>query len=151
MNIIMDELTKKGAIAKKASYALGILSTDIKNKALKNIASALREKTDFILEENARDLALAKENNMAAGLIDRLKLNEDRINAMAEGIEQIVDLPDPVGDSVFKTERPNGLIINQIRVPLGVIGIIYEARPNVTADATGLCIKAGNAVILRGG
>lgn len=151
MNIIMDELNKKGALAKKASYTLGILSTEIKNKALQNIATALRKKAPFILEENARDLALAKENNMPAGLVDRLTLTKERIDAMAEGIEQIIELPDPLGETVFKAERPNGLIINQVRVPLGVIGIIYEARPNVTADATGLCIKAGNAVILRGG
>lgn len=151
MNIIMEELTKKGALAKSASYTLGILSTEEKNQALSRMATALRENYDFLLEENAKDLKLAEENGMAKGLIDRLTLTKERIDAMAEGIEQIVSLPDPVGETILDTTRPNGLNIKQVRVPLGVIGIIYEARPNVTADAAGLCIKAGNAVILRGG
>lgn len=151
MNTITEELTKKGKLAKAASYTLGILSTEEKNQALTDMASALRENYAYLLEENAKDLKLAEESGMTKGLIDRLTLTKERINAMAEGIEQIVTLPDPVGESVLDTIRPNGLNIKQVRVPLGVIGIIYEARPNVTADAAGLCIKAGNAVILRGG
>ncbi len=151
MNTIMEELTQKGKLAKAASYILGILSTEEKNQALSQMATALRENYDYLLEENAKDLKLAEENGMAKGLIDRLTLTKERIDAMAEGIEQIVTLPDPIGETILDTTRPNGLNIKQVRVPLGVIGIIYEARPNVTADAAGLCIKAGNAVILRGG
>ncbi len=151
MNTISEELTLKGKLAKSASYTLGILSTEQKNKALSKMATALRENYDFLLAENAKDLKLAQDAGMAKGLVDRLTLTKDRINAMAEGIEQIVTLPDPIGETILDTTRPNGLNIKQVRVPLGVIGIIYEARPNVTADAAGLCIKAGNAVILRGG
>ncbi len=151
MNTILNELTQKGKLAKTASYALAILSTEEKNHALSCMATALRKNYDFLLSENTKDLALAKESGMAKGLIDRLTLTQERIDAMAEGIEQIVSLPDPVGETVLNTTRPNGLNIKQVRVPLGVIGIIYEARPNVTADAAGLCIKAGNAVMLRGG
>ncbi len=151
MNMILEELTRKGRLAKTASYTLGILSSEEKNRALSAMADALRNHCEFLLEENAKDLSLARENGMATGLIDRLTLTKERIDAMAEGIEQIVTLPDPVGETVLDTTRPNGLNIKQVRVPLGVIGIIYEARPNVTADAAGLCIKAGNAVILRGG
>lgn len=148
---IMEELTKKGQLAKSASYVLATLSTNIKNQALMEIAAALRLHTTFLLEENERDLRLARQNGMAKGLLDRLTLTTQRIDAMAEGIEQIAALPDPIGEMLHRTKRPNGLRIGQVRVPLGVIGIIYEARPNVTADAAGLCIKAGNAVILRGG
>lgn len=151
MNMILEELTQKGKLAKTASYTLGILSTEEKNQALSAMAAALRENDSYLLEENAKDLSLARENGMAEGLIDRLTLTKERIDAMAEGIEQIVTLPDPIGETVLDSVRPNGLNIKQVRVPLGVIGIIYEARPNVTADAAGLCIKAGNAVILRGG
>lgn len=148
---VTEELTQKGQLAKSASYVLATLSTDIKNHALMEIAAALRFHTTFLLEENERDLHLAKQNGMAKGLLDRLALTAQRIDAMAEGIEQIAALPDPIGEMLHQTKRPNGLKIGQVRVPLGVIGIIYEARPNVTADAAGLCIKAGNAVILRGG
>ncbi len=151
MNTISEELTLKGKLAKTASYTLGILSTEQKNQALSKMATALRENHDFLLTENAKDLKLAQDAGMAKGLVDRLTLTKDRINAMAEGIEQIVTLPDPIGETILDATRPNGLNIKQVRVPLGVIGIIYEARPNVTADAAGLCIKAGNAVILRGG
>lgn len=151
MDMIIEELTRKGKLAKAASYTLGILSTEEKNQALSRMATALRENYNYLLEENAKDLKLAEENGMAKGLVDRLTLTKERIDAMAEGIEQIVTLPDPIGETILDTTRPNGLNIKQVRVPLGVIGIIYEARPNVTADAAGLCIKAGNAVILRGG
>ncbi len=151
MDMILQELTQKGQMAKSASYILGTLSTEAKNKALCAMAEGLKENTTYLLEENAKDLETARKNGMAEGLLDRLTLTEKRIFAMAEGIEQIATLPDPVGETVLDTTRPNGLHIKQVRVPLGVIGIIYEARPNVTADAAGLCIKAGNAVILRGG
>lgn len=146
-----EELNKKGKLAKEASYHLAGLSTKQKNDALLAIANALRQETSFLLNENAKDLSQGEAAGMSKGLLDRLALNESRIGAMAEGIEQIVALPDPIGEMLEQSKRPNGLKIGKMRVPLGVIGIIYEARPNVTADAAGLCVKSGNAVILRGG
>lgn len=147
----MEELIQKGKLAKEASYGLAKLSSDTKNNALTNIADALVSQSDYILKENAKDVTAAKANNMRSGLVDRLLLTEERISSMAEGLKQIAALPDPIGEMISQTKRPNGLKIGKVRVPIGVIGIIYEARPNVTADAAGLCIKAGNAVILRGG
>lgn len=147
----MKELNEKGRLAKEASYGLSKMMSAEKDRALYAIAAALRDNTDYILSENMKDIKAGREANMREGLIDRLMLTEKRISQMAEGIEQIAALPDPIGEVIFQTRRPNGLEIGQVRVPLGVIGIIYEARPNVTADAAGLCIKAGNAVILRGG
>lgn len=146
-----EELNIKGAMAKNASYILATMSTTEKNNALSAMADALRSNTDYIIAENKKDMENGEKNGMNVGLLDRLMLNQARINAMAEGLEQIVSLPDPIGEMISQTKRPNGLNIGRIRVPLGVIGIIYEARPNVTADAAGLCIKSGNAVILRGG
>lgn len=147
----MQELIEKGKLAKAASYELAKLSSAEKNLALCAIADALCDNADFILKENQKDIDAGKNNGMREGLIDRLMLNESRICAMADGIRQIAALPDPIGEVIGQVKRPNGLKIGRVRVPLGVIGIIYEARPNVTADAAGLCIKAGNAVILRGG
>lgn len=147
----VEELNIKGRLAKDASYTLASLSTDIKNTALLAMADALCNKSQFIIEENAADMQCGKENGMKQGLLDRLMLDKARIEAMAEGLRQIAALPDPIGEMLSQTKRPNGLKIGKVRVPLGVIGIIYEARPNVTADAAGLCIKSGNAVILRGG
>lgn len=148
---VTEELTQKGKLAKEASYQLAVLPNEIKNKALFAMADALCNETEFLLAENTQDLALGKEHGMNAGLLDRLALNPDRIAAMAEGLRQVAELPDPIGETVSQTVRPNGLRIQKVRVPLGVIGIIYEARPNVTADAAALCLKSGNAVILRGG
>ncbi len=147
----MQELLEKGKRAKAASVKLAKLSSTEKNNALCAIASALRENMDYIISENSKDIDCARKNNIKEGLIDRLTLNPARIDAMATGIEQIAALPDPIGEVINQVKRPNGLKIGRVRVPLGVIGIIYEARPNVTADAAALCIKAGNAVILRGG
>jgi len=147
----IEELQYKGKLAKDASYKMATLSTQIKNQALLAIANALRKETAGILAENEKDLQKGRENGMSDGLLDRLALTNARIDAMAEGIEQIAALPDPIGEMLYQAKRPNGLKIGKVRVPLGVIGIIYEARPNVTADAAGLCIKSGNAVILRGG
>ena len=147
----MIELIEKGKLAKKASYELAKKSSGEKNAALLAIARALRDNTEYILKENLVDIENGRANNMKEGLVDRLMLTPERISAMAEGIEQIVTLPDPIGEVISQVKRPHGLKIGRVRVPLGVIGIIYEARPNVTADAAGLCIKAGNAVILRGG
>ena len=146
-----EELNIKGSLAKKASYKLGTISTDIKTKARIAMADARCAEADSIIAQNAEDVRRGRENGMKQGLIDRLLLDKSRIEAMAEGLKQIAALPDPIGQTISSAKRPNGLIISKVRVPLGVIGIIYEARPNVTADAAGLCIKSGNAVILRGG
>ena len=145
------ELEAKGKAAKAAAARLSVLSSETKNSALCAMADALEENEKYILDENAADIAAARESGMREGLLDRLTLNSDRIAAMAEGIRQIAKLPDPIGEVLGAIKRPNGLHIGRVRVPLGVVGIIYEARPNVTADAAALCVKAGNAVILRGG
>lgn len=145
------ELTEKGSKAKHAARKLATLSTAVKNQALLAMAAALADNQAVIIAANAKDIAQAKENGMAKPLIDRLMLDETRIKAIADGLRQIAALPDPVGESISGWLRPNGLKVTKMRVPLGVIGIIYEARPNVTVDAAGLCLKAGNAVILRGG
>ena len=147
----MEELITKGKLAKSATATLATASTDTKNAALNKIAEEFLNNTEYILAENAKDIDSAKANGIGDGLIDRLRLTHDRIAAMAEGIRQVTLLPDPIGEMVNEFTRPNGLSIGEVRVPLGVIGIIYEARPNVTADAAALCIKSGNACILRCG
>lgn len=134
-----------------ASRSIGLLGQNKRNEALKKAAEKLEAHTAFLLQENQRDIMLAKENGMKESLIDRLLLTEDRIEGIAEGLRQIAKLEDPIGMVTDMKVRPNGLRIGKKKVPLGVIGIIYESRPNVTADAFGLCIKSGNAVILRGG
>ncbi|MCI9646907.1 MAG: glutamate-5-semialdehyde dehydrogenase [Lachnospiraceae bacterium] len=144
-------LEEIGQRAKAAENVLRTLPTGRKNKALEAAAEALLAQKDMLLAANAKDIEAAKANQMASGLVDRLLLTEDRIGQMAEGLRQIAGLDDPVGEVLSMRQRPNGLQIGQKRVPLGVIGIIYESRPNVTADAFGLCFKAGNVVILRGG
>ncbi len=144
----LEELGKKAA---KAKYEVQILSTEVKNNALKNVADALIANTDALLAANAIDIKNGEENGMHPGLLDRLRLTPERIAGMAEGMMQIVDLEDPIGEVLENTTRPNGMKINKVRVPMGVIGIIYESRPNVTADAFALCFKTGNAVILKGG
>ena len=140
-----------GQCAKEASKVMAHLSQDAKNKGLMAAAQMLRTKADYILEENAKDVAIAEERGMKSSLVDRLKLTKARSDAMAEGLEQIVALHDPIGEVLSMKTRPNGLQVGVKRVPLGVVGIIYESRPNVTADAFGLCFKTGNATILRGG
>ncbi|MGL4772380.1 MAG: glutamate-5-semialdehyde dehydrogenase [Clostridium sp.] len=147
----MSELILKGQRAKEASYDLGNVSTTEKNNALEKMAEALVLNQQYILEQNKKDLQAAVEKGTSKAMLDRLTLTEARIADMADGLRQIVALPDPVGEVVSMWKRPNGLQIGQQRVPMGVIGIIYEARPNVTCDAAGLCLKTGNAVILRGG
>ncbi|MDF2868793.1 MAG: gamma-glutamyl phosphate reductase [Anaerocolumna sp.] len=145
------ELVEIGQKAKKAATSLNTLSQEKKIAGLKAAAQALKGHTDKILQANSLDVENAKENDMTDALIDRLRLTEARIEAMAEGLIDIAGLEDPIGEVLSMKERPNGLLIGQKRVPMGVIGIIYESRPNVTADAFGLCFKTGNAVILRGG
>ena len=147
----MSEVRNKAGLAKSVSSILNKLNTTQKNEALLAMADALVSRSADIIEANAEDLRRGKELGTSSSLLDRLSLNESRIEAIAEGLRQIVQLPDPVGDTLDIIERPNGLNIRKIRVPLGVIGIIYEARPNVTVDAAGLCLKTGNAVVLRGG
>jgi len=147
----MTYLESIGAAAKKAAALLNKLGQTDKNRGLSAVAKALVQNSPEILKANETDVANAKANNMKQSLIDRLQLTPERIEAMAEGIMQIVSLHDPVGEIICEQTRPNGLQIGQKRVPIGVIGIIYESRPNVTADAFALCFKAGNASILRGG
>lgn len=147
----MTALQETGQKAVQAKYEVQKLSEKEKNRALLTIAEALVTETDRILAANEKDLARAEEKGMKAGLIDRLRLTEERIKGMAEGIEKVTQLPDPVGELLETIYRPNGLVIEKRRVPLGVVGIIYESRPNVTADAFSLCFKSGNAVILKGG
>lgn len=147
----ITELAEKGAVAKQAARRLATLSTAVKNQALLAMADALEREQAVIVAANAKDVEQAEANGMVRPLVDRLLLNEARIKAMAEGLRQIATLPDPIGEVLSGWVRPNGLSITKLRVPLGVIGIIYEARPNVTVDAAGLCLKSGNAVILRGG
>ncbi len=147
----MNYIEDIGRKAKSAATTLNLLGVTKKNEALLEISKALINSKEDILRANEIDVALAKENGMMESLIDRLALNEERILAMAGGAKEIVSLNDPVGEVISMTNRPNGLIIGQKRVPIGVIGIIYESRPNVTMDAFALCFKAGNAVILRGG
>ena len=145
------DLNSTGKRAKDASYVLQELSTGEKNKGLNEVAKALVDNADEILAANAIDVDNATVKGTSEAMIDRLRLTGDRIKAMAEGLSQITELNDPIGEVLEETVRPNGLSIKKIRVPMGVIGIIYESRPNVTADAFGLCFKTGNAVILRGG
>ncbi|WHH60208.1 glutamate-5-semialdehyde dehydrogenase [Petroclostridium sp. X23] len=147
----MSELIVKGEKAKKAAYALSNISSVVKDSALQAVADALMDHYEKIMEANNIDLINAKEKGISGALLDRLTLNKKRISSMAEGVLQIKNLPDPIGEVISMWKRPNGLTVGQKRVPLGVIGIIYEARPNVTVDAAALCLKAGNAVILRGG
>ncbi|MEY8349572.1 glutamate-5-semialdehyde dehydrogenase [Bacillus cereus] len=146
----MKEVLEKGQKAKKIAGELVLKSTNQKNKALAAIAEQLIVETPYILEENNRDIEQGKEKGMSISLLDRLMLNEQRIIDMTEGIRQLIDLRDPVGECVTAWKRPNGLSIQEMRVPLGVVGMIYEARPNVTVDAATICLKTGNAVILRG-
>ncbi len=137
--------------ARAASRAIATYSTVRKNNLLRKIAIDLRKKADFIISENQKDLAEAKKDGVSSALYDRLLLNKERIEGMAKSIDEIADLPDPVGRIEKMTVRPSGIRVGQMRVPLGVVAVIYEARPNVTTDIAALCIKSGNAAILRGG
>lgn len=137
--------------ARKLSYELSLVNEAERNKALKLMAKALIECKDFLIKENAKDIKAAKENNLSPALIDRLVLSEKRIEAMAQSLLDTATLADPVGEILEKIIRPNGLVIKKVRVPLGVVGIIYESRPNVTSDCVGLCLKSGNVSILKGG
>ena len=149
--VMEQEIRAQAEAAKAASYRLAALRTDARDKALCAMADALMAHRDKILHENAADVEDAKTSGMRASYLDRLRLDEARIASMAEGLRLTAALPDPLGREDYSVRRPNGLEIRRMRVPLGVVGMIYEARPNVTADAIGLCLKSGNAVLLRGG
>ena len=148
MKRTLDEI---GMYAMAAKPHMQLLGTTKKNQALEAVANALNEKADYLIAENEKDMQAGKEAGMHQGLLDRLLLTKDRIAQMAEGLIQIAGLEDPIGEVLSMKKRPNGLLIGQKRVPLGVVGIIYESRPNVTADAFGLCFKTGNVVVLKGG
>ena len=148
---VADIMQALGKRARASAHALAIAPAETKNRALDAMAKAIEATRADILAANAKDVARARENGITGSFIDRLELNEDRIAAIADGIRAIAALKDPVGDVIAAWDRPNGLKIERVRTPLGVIGVIYESRPNVTADAGALCLKAGNAVILRGG
>jgi len=146
----MDALIVLAESVKKASRTLAVESTDRKNAALLAMADAIVLKKDYILAENEKDLERGRSNGMSKAILDRLALSESRINGMAEGVRQLVDLSDPIGEIMESFKRPNGLIVEKVRVPFGVIGMIYEARPNVTVDSASIAIKTGNGILLRG-
>ena len=146
----MSDIVELGKKAKKASLKLATATTELKNNALLSIADSLVSEKDYILSENKKDLEVGERQKTSSALMDRLILTEKRIHEMAKGLKEVVALPDPVGEILAGWKRPNGLTITKVRVPIGVLAIIYEARPNVTVDAAGLALKSGNALILRG-
>jgi glutamate-5-semialdehyde dehydrogenase len=148
---IAEKISKIATEARQASFTIARLSSGAKNDLLMDMAMALINNTGHLVEENKKDLDSGEKKGLSAAMLDRLMLDETRIKAMADGLREVANLPDPVGEVTKMWKRPNGLMVGKMRIPLGVIGIIYEARPNVTADAAALCLKAGNAVILRGG
>jgi len=145
------EIKQLAREARAASHILAALSTTVKNELLQQMASALEQNRSSLISENEKDLAAAHDRGLSPAMIDRLVLDEDRIKGMADGLREVAELPDPVGEITGIWRRPSGIEVGRMRIPLGVIGIIYESRPNVTADAAGLCLKSGNAVVLRGG
>ncbi|MBQ7704323.1 MAG: glutamate-5-semialdehyde dehydrogenase, partial [Selenomonadaceae bacterium] len=149
--LIKELIAEQAQLAKDAALKMAGVTTETKNAALLAMAEALEKRQDEILAENAAEVETARQNSTRLNMIDRLILNPKRIADMAEGLRQTVKLPDPIGAEDFEVTRPNGLKIRRVRVPFGVVGIIYEARPNVTVDAAALCLKSGNACILRGG
>jgi glutamate-5-semialdehyde dehydrogenase len=148
MMLSVREMAKR---AKEASRRLAQLSTDTKNKALLEMADGLESEREWLIRENQRDLAVGKKAGLSSAMMDRLRLTPEVIHGMAEGLQEVVRLSDPVGEVIKMWKRPNGLVVGRMRIPIGVIGIIYESRPNVTADASGLCLKSGNSALLRGG
>jgi len=147
----MEELNEIGIRARKAAAQLANLNSEKKNKILLQVADLLEKNIDTILEANVKDLELGNEMGLKGAIIDRLTLSGERIQGIAGGLREIVQLEDPIGEIEEMKKRPNGLLIGKKRVPLGVVGVIYESRPNVTADVAGLCIKTGNVCVLRGG
>jgi glutamate-5-semialdehyde dehydrogenase len=148
---IKQYVSDKARKAKTASRSLANISTEIKNNALFKMAAGLEKEADKLISENRRDLIDAEKKNLSKAMMDRLALSHDRIKAMSDGLREVAALPDPVGEVLRMWRRPNGMEVGRMRVPIGLIGIIYESRPNVTADSAGLCLKSGNGVLLRGG
>ena len=148
---LYSEIKEIAIRARKASLSLSSATTAEKNDALQSIARGIESNRKLLKEENEKDLAMADENGLSEAMVDRLRLTHERIDSMVKGLRQLIDLPDPAGAVLESKQRPNGLEINKVRVPIGVIGIIYESRPNVTIDCAGLCLKSGNVSILRGG
>ncbi|MDA7863029.1 glutamate-5-semialdehyde dehydrogenase [Akkermansiaceae bacterium] len=148
---IKEDVYAMGKRARSAAHALAILSEEGKNEILRAMAAGIRESSTEILAANALDISAGEERGLTSAMLDRLRLDETRLEAVAAGVEKVATLPDPVGEVLGEWDRPNGIRIQQVRVPIGVIGIIYESRPNVTSDAAVLCLKSGNATILRGG
>ncbi len=148
---IAEQMLKVAQEAKAASQTLASLSSTVKNELLQQMAQSLLNHTEELIEANEKDLAAAREAGLTSAMFDRLALDAQRIRGMADGLREVAELPDPVGEVTNMQRRPNELQVGRMRIPLGVIGIVYESRPNVTADAAGLCLKSGNAVILRGG
>ena len=144
-------LLEMGKEARKSSQKLALASAEQKNQSLHYMADNIDQNVSAILDANIKDIEKAKENNISQSFLDRLILNDDRIKSMSDGLRSIADLEDPVGQKMAKWQRPNGLDIERVRTPLGVIGVIYESRPNVTSDVASLCFKSGNSVILKGG
>ena len=151
MDSIVQQVEEKTARARDAATATALLSTEVKNRALRHMARALIARKDFILEFNAEDVEAGRQNGLSDALIDRLQLTESRIEDICEGLRQVESLEDPIGRVIQEMTRPNGLRIQKVRVPFGVVGIIYESRPNVTVDSVALCMKAGNVTVLKGG
>lgn len=149
--MVREEVLEKAQKSREAARKMSFMSTEVKNKAILAMADALIRRSEEILQANNTDMEEGKKNNLSKALLDRLLLTQERVADMADGLRQLVALPDPVGEVISMWTRPNGLQVGKMRVPIGVIGIIYEARPNVTVDAAGLCLKTGNAVLLRGG
>lgn len=148
---VKDDVTAIARAAREASLALANLSSEVKNRALVNMAEGLLASAAFLKEENAKDLAAGEKKGLSKAMLDRLALTGKTLDTMASGLKEVVALPDPVGEVTKMWKRPNGLMVGKMRIPIGVIGIIFESRPNVTSDAAGLCLKSGNAVVLRGG
>ncbi len=144
-------VTEKAQKAKGVAPLLASLPTEVKNRALLNIAEALWERQEFILERNMEDVEAARHAGLSPALIDRLLLNEGRLESICKSLHEVVALPDPIGEIIEGWKRPNGLVLQKVRVPIGVVGVIYESRPNVTVDSAALCLKSGNCVVLRGG
>jgi glutamate-5-semialdehyde dehydrogenase len=148
---IQEQMLALAQEAQQATRVMANLSATVKNDMLRRMADALEQATPALVEANEKDLERAREKGLSAAMIDRLVLNDERITAMADGLREVAELPDPVGEISDMRRRPNGIQVGRMRIPLGVIGIVYESRPNVTADAAGLCLKSGNVVVLRGG
>ncbi len=148
---IQEQMVKLAREARQSTEIMANLSSTVKNDMLRRMADSLERAASEVIAENGKDIARAREKGLSAAMIDRLVLNEQRVTAMADGLREVAELPDPVGEISDMRRRPNGIQVGRMRIPLGVIGIVYESRPNVTADAAGLCLKSGNAVVLRGG